>query len=100
MDELNLLKYKVQLSEAFPELLANTAKHIWLLSHQDKFQYIDEVKRKVDKGGLISLCTMTQALGTEDLKKNINEKLTNFKHNYEKKFATDFLLKEGYNNQF
>ena len=43
---------------------------------------------------------MTQALGTEDLKKNINEKLTNFKHNYEKKFATDFLLKEGYNNQF
>ena len=38
---------------------------------------------------------MSQALKTEDFKKNINEKLTNFKQNYEKKFGTDLVIMKG-----
>ena len=73
--ELEAMKFKVKLSKAYPRLLKNTARKVWLLSHEDKFQFIDEIKHKVDKGGIVSFFSMTKYIRLEDLKKEKIEKL-------------------------
>ena len=74
-----------------------TVKQIWLLSHDDKFEVINQIKQTMQAQGSKTLCFLTKNLRIEDSGQNFEQKLVEFKQSYTNKFGfdTDLKIKQG-----
>lgn len=66
LEELNTLKYKFIAKKPFEKFRRKTGRKIWFISHDEKFQYIDKVKKKIDKGSSISFFSVQRNLVIDD----------------------------------
>ena len=93
--ELKVYKYKFDIEEPFPEFRHNSSKKIFLISHDPPFKQVDELRNRIDKGGVISFFSLGENLRISEFKQTNMERIQQLRLKYEEIFEEQFRMKKA-----